>query len=198
MKSPKVSFFDIFKIIVKRRKITLKKIVNLLRNVLSILFRLNKLTTLPSFLLIDPSNICNLRCPICLELKKNLPAKPSFMEKEAFFKIIDEIADHAMIISLYYAGEPFLNKEIFEMLKYANRKKLFLIISSNFNIKVDEKFAENLVDSGLDLLIIAVSGFTNKIYSHYHSGGNIDIVKSNIKILQEVKRKKIRYILKLA
>ena len=203
MKNSTITFTEILKILVDRKKITFKKIINLLKNFYAIFKSKDYIHSYPSFILIDPSNICTLRCPVCVESKKILPASITFLKKEAFSKVIDEISKYTLVMALYYAGEPFLNRDIFEMIKYGHKKKMYLYVSSNLNVQMDEIFVENLIDSGLDVLIAAVSGYTNEVYCRNHIGGDIELVKQNIKKIQEIKRKKkskypklaIRYLL---
>jgi len=164
------------------------KVCNLLRNIIGVIGKKRYLNTLPSYLQIDPSKTCNISCPDCVLKSDELSVKTTKFAKQSFFRLIDEVYRHTLIIALYLVGEPFLNKDIFEMIKYAHKRRMYLFLSSNFNIKVDEPFATKIVTSGLDALIISVSGFSNEIHTRKHKGGDIEVIKENIKQLQEIKK----------
>jgi radical SAM protein with 4Fe4S-binding SPASM domain len=188
MKFSSISFTDVFVILIKRKKITLGKVMNLLKNLLGVLGKKSRMTTLPSFIMLDPTKLCNLSCTDCVKKNEDFVVESNLFAKNTFFKIIDEVHKHTMIMALYLSGEPFLNKNIFEMIKYGHDKRMYTFLSSNFNLKLDDKFASNIVNSGLDAMFISVSGFTNDVYKRMHVGGNVEILKENIRILQEKKK----------
>lgn len=135
---------------------------------------------------IDPGNICNLKCPLCPTGSGNLNYKRSFMDLATFKTVIDKIPSLKRI-SLFNWGEPFLNKEIFEMIKYAKNKKIFVTVHSNFSLKKDNNFFVNIVQSGLDNLTLSIDGAFQARYEKFRVGGDLDLVISNIKTLIDVK-----------
>jgi radical SAM protein with 4Fe4S-binding SPASM domain len=112
------------------------------------------------------------------------------MPFEAFKKLIDEVGDYLLLIVLWNWGEPFLNPDIFRMIKYAKSKNILVHCSTNGNVKFDEKMAEKLVDSGLDTLIVAVDGATEETYRKYRKGGELQRVLVNIKTIARTKNRK--------
>jgi radical SAM protein with 4Fe4S-binding SPASM domain len=188
MKFSSISFLDVFLILVKRKKITFGKLINLVKNFLGVISKRGRLNTLPSFIMLDPTKLCNLSCTDCVKKNEDFSVQSNLFSKDIFFKIIDEVHAHTMVMALYLSGEPFLNKNIFEMIKYGHDKRMYTFLSSNFNLKLDDKFASNIINSGLDAMFISVSGFTNDVYKKMHVGGDIEILKNNIKILQDKKK----------
>src|SRR3989344_6072567 len=87
-----------------------KKLINFIIVNISKKLRLSKPHGFPFFLMIEPSSICNLNCPMCpIVLNKTDRDKKGHLKFESFKKIIDEIGDYLIVISLWNYGEPLLN-----------------------------------------------------------------------------------------
>ena len=108
------------------------------------------------------------------------------MDFSLFKKIIDEIKDHAFMVVLWNQGEPFLNKDFLKMIKYASENGLFTLTSSNLNIMPN---AEDLINSGLDSLIVSLDGTIQDTYNKYRINGELAKVIENTKKI--VKARKI-------
>lgn len=70
---------------------------------------------------IEITNECNLRCIMC-PVSSGLKRENGMMDLDAFKGIIDQISMVRPRIMLHVAGEPLLNKDLFEMVKYAKIK----------------------------------------------------------------------------
>ena len=104
-----------------------------------------------------------------------------------FKKIIDQIGPYLYSLHLYNWGEPLLNEELVDMIRYAKKFKIMVQVSTNLSI-LDENLARGLIESGLDHLIVSVDGITNESYSMYRVGGDLQKV-SNIKTITAIKMK---------
>ncbi|MDY6915086.1 MAG: radical SAM/SPASM domain-containing protein [Candidatus Cloacimonadota bacterium] len=140
----------------------------------------------PPIVMIEPTNICNLRCPMCPSGNGSLKREKGYMDFSLFKKIIDEIKSHSLMIILWNQGEPFLNNDFLQMVKYASDAKLFTLVSTNANTNLD---AENIVKSGLDSLIVSADGTTQEIYNKYRRNGNLEKVIDNVKKIVAAKNK---------
>jgi len=136
---------------------------------------------------IDPTNICNLKCPLCPTGLGILKRRKGKMPLEAYKSLIDQIAPYAYWVELYNWGEPFLHPQIFDMIRYAHERDIFVRMSSNMNY-FDPAMAEKTVASGLDALIISVDGATEATYQKLRRGGQLSRVIENVKSLVEAKR----------
>ncbi len=140
----------------------------------------------PPVLMVEPTNICNLRCPLCPSGNYSLKRTKGYLPFELYTKVIDEIHDKTMMLILWNQGEPFLHTGLLDMIRYASERKLFVITSTNANIMPD---AEAIVRSGLDTLIISLDGATQETYNKYRLNGDIDKVIANVKALVEAKKR---------
>jgi radical SAM protein with 4Fe4S-binding SPASM domain len=106
-----------------------------------------------------------------------------------FKKIIDETGDYLYEVALYNWGEPFLNKEIYRMIELLKAKKIRVTANSNLNVKFTEEEVDNMVKSGLDVLIVSMDGITQKTYAKYRVNGNLELVKKNAKMISDAKKR---------
>jgi radical SAM protein with 4Fe4S-binding SPASM domain len=130
---------------------------------------------LPISVSFEPTTSCNLRCPECPSGLRAF-SRPTGMLKNDFFReTIDEIHEHLTYLIIYFQGEPYLNPDFLDMVKYASSKKIYTATSTNAHYLNDEA-AKKTVESGLDRLIISIDGTTQDVYKQYRVGGNLDKV----------------------
>ena len=98
---------------------------------------------------IEPTNICNLRCPLCSTGVEAETRKKSILTFENFKKLIDNIKDTTLILSLQNWGEPTLVQDLPKMIRYAADAGIFTRMSTNFSIDYTDDYFEELMKSGL-------------------------------------------------
>ncbi len=171
-----------------------KRSYNLIRAVINWkIFKPLKLKTYPITLTICTGNICNLSCELCPIGLKQKGRNAGFLKFNDFKKIIDEVGGYLYELYLYNWGEPFMNKDIFKMIKYAKKKNIKVVISSNL-LMFNENLAREIIESELDHLIVSLDGASNGSVRRYQKGNNFEKVFSNmlklIKLKEEMNRKK--------
>ncbi len=147
-----------------------------------------EITTLPTYLTIDPFSACNLRCPLCPTGNGTNTLRKGTLQLDVFKHIIDEIGTYLYNIDLFNWGEPLLNKDIYDMISYAHERHILTSISSNFHF-FDEAAAERMISSGLDYLILSIDGATPKTYKKYRVRGKFKRVVENVRILTETRKR---------
>jgi len=179
-------------------KLTFRKLFNLIRVKVYYHLRLSKASPYPAILVVEPTNNCQLRCTKCRTLDNNIfdyafESRPGSIpigriELSAFQKVVDELHENLLIAVLYMQGEPFLSQDIYQMVQYCTDKNLATIIGTN-GMLCGKENADKIVNSGLDILKVAVSGFKQETYERYHIKGDIELIKNNLNDLSEVKRR---------
>ena len=151
----------------------------------------------PTEVRIDISGVCNLRCPSCQvgnHGKEDFDySGRGFMDVEMFQKILDKVQQEIPenpAVYLFTLGEPVLHPDIAKMIDYIHECGLMAIVSTNLSYK---KNLETFMKSEPDVLKISLSGFTQEVYGTTHCGGNVELVKENMK---EIARLIQRYKLK--
>lgn len=165
-----------------------KKIINWLMVESSNFFKPLKPWGFPTRLQIEPSTLCNLTCSLCpVTVGMNRPV--GNMNLSTFRKIIDEIGEYIFVIILWDWGEPFMNPDIYQMISYAKQKNIKLVSSTNGHIFAKEKYAQKLVESGLDSIIVAVDGINQKTYEIFRKKGNLKEVLKGIRNIVIAKKR---------
>ena len=162
---------------------TFKRGFNLLKNeasyYLSLLSDKPRMAGLPWAISIEPTTSCNLRCPECPSGLRQFTRPTGYMTLASFKQIIDQLSSHLIYLILYFQGEPMLNKQFIEMVRYAKQKRIYLATSTNGHF-LDDAFAKIIVEAGLDRLIISMDGMDQATYEQYRVGGNLATVQQGI------------------
>jgi len=170
----KLSRKDVLSYIIKQQ--FSKGVLNYWLSRLSLALHLSFCLGKPVYLTVEPSNICNLKCPICRTGIGKLSRKQGLMDLPTFRKAIDRIAGHTNTILLYGSGEPFLNKDIYQMIKYVKSKNIYVQLCTNGQ----EINAEQLVESGSDEIGFAVGGGEQQAHQVYRVNSDLETLWKNV------------------
>ena len=161
------------------RKLTLKRLWNGLKVLGS--FYASKLLKrpvqwgYPVSISFEPTTSCNLRCPECPSGLRAFSRPTGMLNKDFFTQTIDDIHKELLYLIFYFQGEPYLNPEFLNMVKYASSKGIYTATSTNAHY-LNDAAAKRTVESGLDRLIISIDGTTQDVYAAYRKGGNLQKV----------------------
>lgn len=128
---------------------------------------------------IEPTNLCNLKCPECPSGNNSMTRPRVFLSLLEYEKTIDNVADHLSYLQLFFQGEPFLHPKIFDFITYASSKNIYTSTSTNGQF-LTKTNCEKIVKSGLHRIIISADGATQEIYEKYRVGGSLDLVTTGI------------------
>lgn len=130
---------------------------------------------MPASISFEPTTSCNLRCPECPSGLRSFSRPTGMLEPGFFKKTIDELAPDLLYLIFYFQGEPYLNRNFLEMVKYASHKKIYTATSTNAHY-FDDETSRKTIESGLDRLIISIDGTTQEVYEQYRIGGKLEKV----------------------
>jgi radical SAM protein with 4Fe4S-binding SPASM domain len=91
---------------------------------------------------------------------------------QLYTKLINELKSKLLHVIFYFQGEPFLHRELNEMIQYAHKARIYTSTSTNGQF-ITDKIAKEIVISGLDKLIVSIDGSTQEIYETYRKGGKL-------------------------
>jgi radical SAM protein with 4Fe4S-binding SPASM domain len=123
----------------------------------------------------EPTTSCNLRCPECPSGLREFTRPTGMLQKDFFRETIDDISRELLYLIFYFQGEPYLNRDFLDMVRYAHDKGIYTATSTNAHYLTSEN-ARKTVESGLDRLIISIDGTTQDVYQQYRVGGKLDKV----------------------
>lgn len=148
----------------------------------------------PYILYIDPSAVCNFSCKYCYqsnkETYKQIKGSNSIMSIEDYKKIIDELTlfpDKIKVLRLYSFGEPLINKNFCDMVKYAKRSRFVERVDTTTNgLLLKPDFNIDLIYSGIDRINISVNGLSDEQFFNF-TGTKVNFERyvANIKDLYE-------------
>lgn len=174
------------------RKLSFKKLFNAFKVWVS--YHVSKNTKKPSSIgfpismAIEPTTSCNLRCPECPSGLRQFTRPIGMLEPTFFKKTIDEVYKELIYLTFYFQGEPYLNPNFLDMVKYASVKGIYTSTSTNAHYLTKEQ-AQKTVESKLDRLIISIDGTTQETYEQYRIGGTLQKVIDGTKNIIEAKKK---------
>lgn len=160
-------------------KLTLRRIWNALLVLAS--YFLTKWTRrpiqwgMPFTISLEPTTACNLRCPECPSGLRAFTRPTGNLKEDFFRQTIDELYKELMYLIFYFQGEPYINPNFLDMVKYAHDKGIYTITSTNGHF-LSDKNSQKTIESGLDRLIISVDGTTQETYESYRKEGKLENV----------------------
>lgn len=140
--------------------------------------------------MVEPSSLCNLSCPLCPAGTKELKRDGALLPLDSFKEILGQIGGQIRLLLLWNQGEPFLHKEIFEMIRLARQRGIYVRTSTNGHFVETDRQAERIIDSGLDEITISMDGADSETYEKYRVGGDFEKVTRGVRLLASAKRKK--------
>ena len=79
----------------------------------------------------EPTTSCNLRCPECPSGLRAFTRPTGMLKKDFFSDTIDQLHRELLYLVFYFQGEPYLNPDFLDMVKYASGKKIYTATSTN-------------------------------------------------------------------
>ena len=145
---------------------------------------------------IEPTNHCNLKCPECPSGLGALTRPLGLLKLEEFKNIIGQIKETGFYIQMFFQGEPFINKQLPLMIRYAREENIYISISTNGHF-INEKNVDYILENTPDKLIFSVDGLDEESYQNYRIGGTFKQADEGLRLLTKRKRelgKKIPFI----
>ncbi len=170
---------------------TPKKLINLIKIYSSYYYSLYSRNIIhkgnPWSLSIETGTFCNLSCLECPSGQKQFHRPTGYLSLENFKIIIDQQKDYLIWLIMYFQGEPYMNKDFFDMVSYAKKNNIFTSTSTNAHF-LDKENAKKTINSGLDKIIISLDGTTQESYEKYRIGGDYQSVINGINNLVQTKK----------
>ena len=142
---------------------------------------------LPISISFEPTTSCNLRCPECPSGLRSFSRPTGMLQQNFFSSTIDQLHKDLFYLIFYFQGEPYLNPDFLDMVRYAADRKIYTATSTNGHYLTDTN-ARRTIESGLDRLIISIDGTTQEVYQQYRVGGNLEKVLEGARTLMHWKK----------
>ena len=153
-----------------------------------------KVLGLPSQVVLEPTNRCNLNCPYCMVGMQNslvsqygtashsFMTRPQGMMDEETFQIVFRNLKEFGIrkVYLHFQGEPFLNPLTPRFAKILKKNGFEVGIFTNGLAFTDEVIKE-IANANIDLIRFSVDGASQETYGKNRVGGVFDKVYENMR-----------------
>lgn len=143
--------------------------------------------TFPYFIMVEPTSRCILECKYCAKQQLRIKKEPASLSLKDFQSVIDEIGKYLFFILYWNWGEPFLNKNIYEMFSYAHKKRIFGIASSD-GLMLNKENCQKLIDSKLEYLVLSCNAADRESYKAYTGKDCFDRFIKNVSTLMNMKK----------
>lgn len=143
---------------------------------------------LPSIVMIEPTNVCNLKCSMCY-VQQNTKGR-DYLSLSDFQKIINQFPKIKELV-LCGIGEPLLNRDIFNMISFAKSKNIGFVNMFTNGLLLTEDVSEQIIKTGINRIQISVQSFNKEIFTKIRNENiiNLEKLKRNIKQLISIKKK---------
>jgi MoaA/NifB/PqqE/SkfB family radical SAM enzyme len=173
------------------RKLTFRKISNYLilkvSYLLSVFLRKPVVLGYPAVATVEPTNQCNLKCIECPAGNGSMTRSKGNIDISLYRSFINELSPYLSYLMLYFQGEPLLHPQLTRLIKYAGEKKVYTSVSTNGHHLSRENVKE-IVESGLNRIIISLDGTDQQSYQQYRTGGDFWKVLQGIANLVQIKK----------
>ena len=134
----------------------------------------------------DPGTHCTLACPYCGRTYS--PPQPAAqLSLDEFVRGFEPFAPWSLLVSFQMFGEPTINPDLSAMVRHAHQAGAGTYVSTNLQA-ASEKTLADLLNSGLDLLTVALDAATKETYEEMKPGGDYDRLLGNLEFIFRRKR----------
>ena len=143
----------------------------------------------PLKLIFDPTNACQLACPLCPTGLGMVDRKKGHAELELFRSLMRQVGDYVFMVDFYNWGDPMLSPRLEEFIGIASAHRVVSTISSNFSLKLTDERIERLLASGVGEIIICVDGATRETHTRYRRRSDFDLILDNMRRIVAARRR---------
>jgi organic radical activating enzyme len=168
-----------------------RKILNAMKTEYAYRTRKVDVRSAPYILFVEPLYYCNLDCPLCdRQLFPDARKKSAGrLKMDLFDKILDEVGDYLYQCQIFGQGEPMLDWPLTkQIIQKSHERRIFTLVSSNCTL-FTPKNVEDILSCGLDHLVLAIDGLTQKSLEVYRVGAKIEDVMEGMRLVMETHRR---------
>jgi len=136
---------------------------------------------------VEPIAVCDLACSFCQVPGWDRAKNTRAMKLEVFKSVIDRFPN-LKYIKLQGMGEPFLNKQLVDMVEYSSSKNIPTDITTHGG-RLNSELIKGIIKAKLDFIDFSFDGATKATYEKARINSNYEKVTTNIKSLCEEKQR---------
>ena len=130
---------------------------------------------------------CNYKCDMCPQAWGRERTFLKSMPLDLFKKIVDDAMQYDLkSVSLHGSGEPTLNRNMPEMVRYAKQLGVKVVSFTN-GLRLTPDLSRALLDAELDLLRVSAIGYDDEAYSKWMHPKSFQTVRDNVKYFVDLR-----------
>ena len=113
----------------------------------------------PLVINVEPTNLCNLRCPFCpvSQNAKNPAVSRGFIQVDLVKRLAGEFAAWKPMIAINLGGESTLHRDLPEIVRLLSDAGCYVFLDTNANL-LSPQITDQLVPSGLSEIVFCIDG----------------------------------------
>jgi len=139
----------------------------------------------PTCLYLEVTNECNLTCKTC-PLTYGRVESPAMLSLEKVRHLVSQFPSATRIV-LHGIGEPLLNKELPQIIRYLKTEGKYVLFNSNATL-LNAKWQQALIDSRLDEYRVSLDATTPESYTAVRGKPLFPLILSNLERFMARKR----------
>jgi len=136
-------------------------------------------------LVIEPSMVCDLKCPICFTAGQ--------LEDISLFEIKKEVSKHENKIVSISGGEPTLRKDLREIIKIIVKKNIPLLATHGVRL-ADYNYVKQLKEVGLKHVTFSLNGLTETSFIKINGQA---LLKQKLKAIENLVKADMKFLLSM-
>lgn len=138
----------------------------------------------PVYLAIEPTNACNAKCPVCETGKNEMARTKGMLDIDVYRDFISKVAPTTNTVMLYFMGETFLHKNVYEMIRLTRDQDIYVETCTNGDF-VDPK---GVIYSDINKISFQIGGMTEETHQRYRVGTSL--AKSQAKLIELIEERR--------
>ena len=140
----------------------------------------------PDIVQIESTNLCNAKCVFCP--RDEMHRRQGVMDFDLYRKVVDECAALGIThVRVHNYGEPFLDKQLVEKVRYAKSKGIAEVGMISNGSLITEELARGMIEAGLDAINISVDASGKEVFESTRIHLKYDDVIRNIRTLARLR-----------
>ena len=145
---------------------------------------------LPSVLIVESTNHCNLRCHYCTNPDQT--REKTLFDYDLFRDLVEQAAGKVEVIGLSILGEPLMHPRIIDMVRLVKEAGMDVYFDSNATL-LDDAMAREIVDSKLDVMTITIDSLDAQLFEKIRIGANLDDLVNRVERFLAFKKNRRPY-----
>lgn len=140
----------------------------------------------PLKLHVEPTSVCNLRCPHCPQAVDAVP-RHGYMELELFRALVAQARGVVREINLFFRGESLIHPQLADMARICESAGIVAHVNTNATL-LDERRSLALLEAGVGKLTVSFDGLDRESYERMRAGARFERVVANVRRFLELRR----------